>query len=166
MIGGGGITQRRVKGANNEGAEKNIAFLRERVLPRCWVAFSGVVADNQYAALGLMLMAALGRLGRLLGLDVKAAEAVEAVDASGEVVQEEEMGRGLIGAVQVEEDLGVLLLREEVMRTEEAQNNEIEKKYTRPKSEAVLVETEKLPAKKRRMKKQLDAIDELFSGLI
>jgi hypothetical protein len=65
--------------------------------------------------------------------------------------------------VRVDEDLGVPLAREEIVGTAEAQN---EKENTRLQGETAVVETEKLPPKKKRKKKHRDAIDELFSGLV
>jgi ribonuclease MRP protein subunit RMP1 len=149
--------------------EKRISFLRARILPRCWVAFSGLVGDNQYAALGLMLLGTLGRLGRVVGW-VREGEVGEEVvvvkEEVGGIGQEEEVEQENGGGMEVEEDLGVPLLREEVMQTKEAQIKENEKKPVRVESEAVSAKTEKAAAKKKRKKKHHDAIDELFSSLI
>ena len=162
-------------GKKNDGMEKEMEertrFLRERLIPRCWVAFSGLVGDNQYAALGLMLLGTLGRLGRVVGWggegEVEVAEEVVVVkEEVGGVGQEEEMQQQKGWGMEVEEDLGVPLLREEVMQTEEAQTKENEKMHVRPESEAVSAEAENVPAKKKRKKKHRDAIDELFSSLI
>lgn len=153
-------------GRNEGGTEERVRFLRERLIPRCWVAFSGVVGDNQYAALGLMLLGTLGRLGRVVGWDGDEQGMVEVVDVKVDVGQAREMGQREDEDVHAEEDLGVPLLREEVMQTEEAQTKENEKKHVRPESEAVSVETDKLAAKKKRRKKHRDAIDEVFSSLI
>jgi ribonuclease MRP protein subunit RMP1 len=152
---------------NQEEVEKEMGerlrYLKERLVPRCWIAFSGVVGDNQYAALGLMLVGTLGRLGRVVGWEGEG----EVVDVKVDVSKVQEMGRREGEDVHAgEEDLGVPLLREEVMQTEEAQTKEDEKKDMRSESEAVSAETEKLPAKKKRKKKHHDPIDELFSSLI
>jgi ribonuclease MRP protein subunit RMP1 len=152
-------------GKNEGGTEERVRFLRERLIPRCWVAFSGVVGDNQYAALGLMLLGTLGRLGRVVGWEGDEQGMVEVVDVRVDVGQAREMGRREDEDVHAE-DLGVPLLREEVMQTEEAQTKENEKKHVRSESEAVSVETDKLAAKKKPGKKHRDAIDELFSSLI
>jgi len=146
---------------------ERLRYLKERLIPRCWIAFSGVVGDNQYAALGLMLVGTLGRLGRVVGWEGEGEGEGEVVDVKVDVSQVQEMGRQEGEDMHAgEEDLGVPLLREEIMQTEEAQIKEDEKKHMRSESEAVSAETEKLPAKKKRKKKHRDAIDELFSSLI
>jgi ribonuclease MRP protein subunit RMP1 len=151
------------KEKEKEGLEKRTRFLRECLLPRCWEAFSGLVGDNQYAALGLMLLGTLARLGRVLGLDLKAEEVVGDLDVGSEASREENMAVLGNEDVRVDEDLGVPLAREDIVGTAEAQN---EKENTRLQGETAVVETEKLPPKKKRKKKHRDAIDELFSGLV
>ena len=43
-------------------------FIRDVLLARCYIAFSTVVRDTQFAALGVVLMAMLARIGREVGL--------------------------------------------------------------------------------------------------
>jgi ribonuclease MRP protein subunit RMP1 len=154
------------KEKEKEGFEKRTRFLREWLLPRCWEAFSGLVGDNQYAALGLMLLGALARLGRVLGLDLKAEKAAGELNVGSEASREENMAVLGNEGVRVDEDLGVPLAREEIVETAEAQTKQNEKENARLQGEAAVVETEKLPPKKKRKKKHYDAIDELFSGLV
>jgi ribonuclease MRP protein subunit RMP1 len=154
------------KEKEKEGFEKRTSFLREWLLPRCWEAFSGLVGDNQYAALGLMLLGALARLGRVLGLDLKAEEAAGEPNVGHEASREENMAVLGHEGVRVDEDLGVPLAREEIVETAEAQKKQNEKENARSQGEAAVVETEKLPPRKKRKKKHRDAIDELFSGLV
>ncbi len=75
---------------------------------------------------------------------------VEVVDVRVDVGQAREMGQREDEDVHAEEDLGVPLLGEEVMQTEEAQTKENEKKHMGSESEAVPVETDQLAAKERR----------------
>jgi len=144
-------------------------------VPRCFLAFSAVVADNQYAALGLMLMGTLARLNDLI---------VPPKDDEDEVLED---GVGLdasIGHVSPKEDLGEAIRRESVDEklgtrvidkiededTEGMVPKSVEKSR---KKRTRLVESEldnvpeqvtpKLPKKRR---KKGDAIDDLFSSLI
>ena len=52
-------------------------WVREMVLPKCYVAFSTVVADAQFAPLGVVLMGALGDVGGLVGMPTARLEVEE-----------------------------------------------------------------------------------------
>ena len=75
-------------------------LIRDVLLARCYIAFSTVVHDTQFAALGVVLMGALARIGREVGLpenkvDVEMVRGVSlrqtGVD-TGEVVEREWSG--------------------------------------------------------------------------
>ncbi|OBT89839.1 hypothetical protein VE02_00866 [Pseudogymnoascus sp. 03VT05] len=80
--------------------EKRVVFLREEVVPRCYLAFSTVVADNQYASLGLMLMGCLARLNKLISFPKDEDEEMDEVvqvekTASSHVLQLEDFGEAI-----------------------------------------------------------------------
>ncbi|KAL5351813.1 Ribonuclease MRP protein subunit rmp1 [Pseudogymnoascus australis] len=80
--------------------ERRVVFLREEIVPRCYLAFSTVVADNQYASLGLMLMGCLARLNKLISFpkdeDEEADEVVNMErTTSSHVLQVEDFGEAI-----------------------------------------------------------------------
>ncbi|KFY74405.1 hypothetical protein V499_05563 [Pseudogymnoascus sp. VKM F-103] len=80
--------------------ETRVVFLREEVVPRCYLAFSTVVADNQYASLGLMLMGCLARLNKLISFPKDEGEEMEEVvkvekTASSHVLEVEDFGEAI-----------------------------------------------------------------------
>jgi ribonuclease MRP protein subunit RMP1 len=160
------LDKRENETGKDKGFENSTTFLREWLLPRCWVAFSGLVGDNQYAALGLMLLGTLARLGRVLGLDLKSEVADEGVDVGGEQGREESVVELGHESGWVDEDCGVPVAREEMVKIEETQSKESERAHEKTDGETVILKAEKPPAKVKRRKKNLDAIDELFSGLL
>jgi ribonuclease MRP protein subunit RMP1 len=153
--------------------EKRVAFLKEQILPRCLVAFSAVVADNQYAVLGLMLLGTLGRLGKVLGgVDLPVEDVGEKEHGGIEIAVEGEGGEWT-GAGQEDdmgagEDLGVPLQRGDVLQSEGEEGHKSEKKRSRVEGEEedATVETPTPAAKKKKKKKKHgDAIDDIFAGL-
>ncbi|ELR02489.1 hypothetical protein GMDG_05538 [Pseudogymnoascus destructans 20631-21] len=88
--------------------EKRVVFLREEVVPRCYLAFSTVVADNQYASLGLMLMGCLARLNKLISFPKDEDEEIN------EVVKVEKTTSSHVLEV---EDFGEAISREELERS-------------------------------------------------
>ncbi|KAJ5441351.1 hypothetical protein N7491_003757 [Penicillium cf. griseofulvum] len=44
------------------------SHLATHIIPRCYIAFSTVVADNQFSTLGIVLLAALARLSKITGI--------------------------------------------------------------------------------------------------
>ncbi|OBT52363.1 hypothetical protein VE04_04606 [Pseudogymnoascus sp. 24MN13] len=80
--------------------ETRVVFLREEVVPRCYLAFSTVVADNQYASLGLMLMGCLARLNKLISFPKDEDEEMEELvkvekTASSHVLEVEDFGEAI-----------------------------------------------------------------------
>jgi len=162
-------------------AEKRVEFMKGWLVPRCYLAFSGLVADNQYAALGLMLMATLGRAGRVIG-ELGKVSGTGKVDMEGrkaENIESESVSVGLAGGK--EEDLGEAVERGIVEGTgkgvintggedgEDVSTQTKGKKKRRntlaqePKDRLVEATTTKPPKKKR---KKLDAFDDLFDSLM
>ncbi|KAM3082234.1 Ribonuclease MRP protein subunit rmp1 [Clarireedia jacksonii] len=156
-----------------------VRFMLERVVPDCYLAFSQLVADNQYATLGLMLMGCLARFHRILvGLRVVTEEEGEekVVD---DVKKETKMD-------DIVEDLGEKIVRDqpreeidESIRTMSLkEDGSVESKTPKPKKRKHEVQalqqkdtkssdlTPAKPPKKKRKKKGGDAFDDLFDGLV
>lgn len=145
-------------------------------------AFSNVVADNQYAALGLMLMGTLARVQTVLnelggngGVDADADGGEELEGEENEISIEEKDGE----AREIETDLGEVMSREAVADIErdddQVQLKKLKKSKRKAKTDgdedevAGVADVEgSLPAKrpKKKRKKGGDAFDDLFAGLI
>ena len=155
--------------ASREDVERRAAFLGDVLIGRCYAAFGGLVADNQYAALGLMLVGCLARVGRVVG------------GLRGEVKVSERVEGGSLEGEGKDQDLGEVVSREEaaseeatkVQNTEEGEDN-VALKRSKPEKRSVMADetknsagedstATKCPKKKR---KKGDAFDDLFSGLI
>lgn len=154
--------------------------LRER-------AFSAVIADNQYAALGLMLLGTLARLGKVLGVEKEfhfqpALEGEEVAELVSETVRAE--ARKILGGnVGEDVDIGVVLRREELRMDVESTEGIVTDTWTGAAKRPTLVggNTDSLmpdsgtsvptlastiKPKKKRKRKKSDEFDELFSSLI
>ena len=145
-------------------------------------AFSNVVADNQYAALGLMLMGTLARAQTVLnelggngGVDADGDGGEELEGEENEISIEEKDGE----AREIETDLGEVMSREAVADIErdddEVQLKKLKKSKRKAKTDGDGDEVAgaangegPLPAKrpKKKRKKGGDAFDDLFAGLI
>ncbi|CZT46210.1 uncharacterized protein RSE6_06609 [Rhynchosporium secalis] len=139
-------------------------------------AFSNVIADNQYAALGLMIMATLARVQTLLkslekesesesengdpdlppsaakGLDAESVDIARGTDL-GEVVSREDV-------VDMEEDDGVDIKK---LKKKKKRRERVEDEGEAESAAGVAATPAKRPKKKR---KKGDAFDDLFAGLI
>lgn len=58
----------------NENFIKYERYLEKHLIPRCYFAFSTVVADGQFSTLGIVLLAVLSRFARLIGIQVEASD--------------------------------------------------------------------------------------------
>jgi len=141
-------------------AEARVAFLDKELFPRCYVAFSTVVADNQYAPLGLMLMGTLASLQKVMApkREEMAEDIVPVSVAALEVVK---------SPVEMSEDLGEAISRDTV----DKEVQDVKGKVDETKPIVKKVEKRKLEAtskeeKKKKKKKKGDAFDDLFAGLI
>ncbi|KAH7321473.1 hypothetical protein BKA65DRAFT_81466 [Rhexocercosporidium sp. MPI-PUGE-AT-0058] len=171
--------------AARETVEERVEFLEVWVLPRCFLAFSNVVADNQYAALGLMLMATLARVRRVLrGLGREKANQDGNENEGGRDADVKEV----LLAEQVADaratDLGEVVSREEVVDIAgEDEGIEVKKSKKKKRRERVEEDGEAesgagtgvgdgvgasaTPAKRpKKKRKKGDAFDDLFAGLI
>ena len=143
-------------------------------------AFSAVVADNQYAALGLMLLGTLARIKTLirpLGKEVDDEPEVEVEgkpegldkntgDDFGEVVKREELqslgveeGNGRHMEHQEDEDNGVQNRKSTEKRKRANETSDSHK-------QATVERTPMKPPKKKKRRKHGDALDDLFDSLI
>lgn len=112
-------------------------------------AFSTVVADNQFATLGIVLLAALARLTRASGVEM-------GLDAKAHSVTKQASG-----LTSIEEDRGERIPRKQAASLGEPNDAALSK------SAARFVEKDyKDRRKKKPSKRKKDAIDDLFSGLM
>ncbi|KAI9368003.1 hypothetical protein BJX61DRAFT_537600 [Aspergillus egyptiacus] len=84
-------------------------YLSERVVPRCYWAFSVVVADVQFATLGTILLATLARLAKSTGIGMELKPRAVIESTSGNVSSSPTM------IIKGKEDLGEALARDEVL---------------------------------------------------
>ncbi|KAL4926533.1 uncharacterized protein BDV17DRAFT_154983 [Aspergillus undulatus] len=147
-------------------AESSRRFLADRILPRCYVAFSVVVADVQFSTLGTVLIATLAQLSKITGID-KELKSHPPVEASQRLVLSPHMRIS-----KEQEDMG-----EALPRTAEAQEvaRSSEQKQT---SRSILENTARTTSRKssvakasdtanlRKKKKKRNTIDDLFDGLL
>ena len=158
---------------SREIVERRVDFLEDHLLPRAYLAFSQLVADNQYAALGLMLVGTLARVGKVIA------------PLRGETDQEEVVhGKGPdYPEVKDMLDFGEVVKREEILDEEGSHVKQLDDErgedivgLQRPEKkirsnlmekakESLLKDstTTKRPKKKR---KKGDAFDDLFAGLV
>ncbi|KAF7865744.1 hypothetical protein EAF04_005909 [Stromatinia cepivora] len=179
----------KVKGKAKERGEREerelqglLGFMRKDVVGGCYLAFSQLVADNQYATLGLMLMGCLARLYKILE-SLRVITAEEIAEKTGTVKEETKVNEPEIG-----EDLGEKIVRDaptsgvvednHAEEKEEVEDSEIKKskvKKRKQEGEALERKTSKLssldsttakPPKKKRKKKRGDVFDDLFDSLM
>ncbi|KAI9746421.1 MAG: hypothetical protein M1818_000134 [Claussenomyces sp. TS43310] len=163
----------------HEQKTKELAVWIEDILvPRCYSPFSALVADNQYAALGLMLLATLARLNRVIAC----ARSKEVGIGPDELPADKEGYNE--GHVDTAEDVGEVVIRESMQRTASgtilSSDNELEvlpsidlARNQARAAEALaeygsLLQVTGVPTERPRKKKvkKSDAFDELFGALI
>ncbi|TVY28625.1 Ribonuclease MRP protein subunit rmp1 [Lachnellula hyalina] len=162
---------------------ERVEFMGRWVLGRCYLAFSTLVADNQYAALGLLLVGVLARLrtvvkmlGKELGVEIEMGEIEKSVSEGIEEVLEMKEGGDDFGevisrgAIEVGVGGNVVEALDEDQVEEPALRMSKKEKKRRKQVEEVKVGNEvvdstssKRPKKKR---KKGDAFDDLFSSLV
>ncbi|KAJ5415307.1 hypothetical protein N7465_004002 [Penicillium sp. CMV-2018d] len=118
------------------------------VIPRCYIAFSTVVADNQFSTLGIVLLAALARLSKITGI-------------SHQLKMQPVSKARMIPVAK--EDLGERIRRIDTVPLAPAKAS----KVSMGSKVATEKPTEKLKdgSKPTKKKKKKNAIDDLFSGL-
>ncbi|CCU76715.1 hypothetical protein BGHDH14_bgh05125 [Blumeria hordei DH14] len=159
---------------------QRIAFMRDILVPKCFVAFGNLVADSQYAALGLVLVGELSRVNcalETLGNDFPEDDGISKVKALGPLPP-------LSKDVLDPQDAGEVVLRQESCAspkenekywdrinepfTEAEQALQIQKpnstrpdKKRKPRSKVV----DDVASSKKKKPKKGDIFDELFKGL-
>jgi ribonuclease MRP protein subunit RMP1 len=168
-----------------ERAEKRLQLWADVLVSKWFAAFSQVIADKRFAALGLVLCAALGTLCKVTGVLERIEDgADEDIRSALANFANGEDGKGLRGFVEhvnrtedAEEgndDVGVVIERRDVRRNvkpidgprEDAQN----RPYGQISPTSEEEEGEPVPQKfqktnKRARAKKGDAIDDIFAGL-
>ncbi|KAJ5470867.1 hypothetical protein N7530_008224 [Penicillium desertorum] len=124
------------------------SHLATHVIPRCYLAFSTVVADNQFSTLGIVLLAVLARLSKITGISHQKMEPVTKSKMTG-----------------TKEDLG-----ERVRRIDNAPLAPVKISHSDPKvskgsKERPVEKSTDGVSKTTSKKKKKNAIDDLFSGL-
>ncbi|CAI7583726.1 unnamed protein product [Penicillium viridicatum] len=121
------------------------------VIPRCYIAFSTVVADNQFSTLGIVLLAALARLSKITGI-------------SHQLKMQPVSKAKMIPVAK--EDLGERIRRIDTVPLAPIKASKASKVSMGSKV-ATEEPTEKLKdgSKPTKKKKKKNAIDDLFSGL-
>ncbi len=155
-------------------------------------AFSTLVADTQFSTLGVVLLAILARVGRLVGLPepppapelkpktILATSLKQTGDDRGEVVQRtyksEEVGEVVSRAMAEKKrenvDVGKIVDREAkdvgdaaISRSERISDADERKWHRSGKEAAETVGTAGVETKKKKRRKKGNAIDDLFAGL-
>ncbi|KAJ5180358.1 hypothetical protein N7492_003568 [Penicillium capsulatum] len=141
-------------GLSPSAAESYRQHLAKNLIPKSYVAFSTVIADNQFSTLGIVLMAALGRLAKVTGANrrletrvkssSKTSSAVAPVEDRGEVISR---GSGNSDA------------------TSGAGSRQTRQEPPKPKPRASGEKTS-VSSIKKNSKRKKNAIDDLFSGLL
>ncbi|KAJ5237853.1 hypothetical protein N7489_007944 [Penicillium chrysogenum] len=134
------------------------SHLATHVIPRCYIAFSTVVADNQFSALGVVLLAVLARLSKITGISHQKME--PATTKSRMTVAKEDLGERIrridnapLAPVKISH------ADSKVSRVSKEKPTEKSAEYTESTEDGV----SKTTSKKKKKKK--NAIDDLFSGL-
>ncbi|KAJ5552901.1 hypothetical protein N7494_002279 [Penicillium frequentans] len=118
--------------------ERYQQHLAMHLIPRCYLAFSTVVAENQFATLGIALLAALARLAKATGADRK-------------LKSRSRLTGKKVAAPTSVEDRGERIRRDVLPEPSQASAERSLKG--------------KKPAKPKTTKRKKNAIDDLFSGL-
>ncbi|KAJ5099136.1 hypothetical protein N7532_006137 [Penicillium argentinense] len=132
-------------------------YLSLRLIPRCYHAFSTVVADNQFATLGVVLLAALARLAKATGIKYERPARTE-------------LKAPKAPRMKPTEDRGERICRDDA--DADAVANALPGTGRRHQPQSAKVgkplkeKTKRVKAAKSSAKKKKNAIDDLFSGLL
>ncbi|KAG0648282.1 RNA-processing rmp1 [Hyphodiscus hymeniophilus] len=158
---------------SREIVERRVRFLEDVLMERCYVAFGGLVADNQYAALGLMLIGTLARARKIIG---PLRGQVMAGEREGEKI-----GDRIVEVERQHQDLGEVIRREDVVSDERPDILDQHgpdgaagpKRLESRKRSVAAAETKSTAAAEsismkgpKRKRKKGDAFDDLFAGLV
>ncbi|OQE43697.1 hypothetical protein PENCOP_c003G07288 [Penicillium coprophilum] len=138
------------------------SHLANHIIPRCYIAFSTVVADNQFSTLGIVLLAALARLSKITGVSHQLkVQPVASKAKIAPVVPKEDLGERIRRIDDAPLSRPVKILQSDAKISEVSKPSKVskEKKPTKsPTEDSILKTTSK-------KKKKKNAIDDLFSGL-
>lgn len=159
---------------NREATLKLVTFLKEQIVPRCYLAFSALVADGQFASLGLLLLGCLARVREVLrfeGEEVGGEEVAEVeMEQEGRVAEES-------AVVIPTEDFGEAIKRDEVAGVDDDETMEVpQKAKTKTKkrrvldaddddNEAASIAVCELPPKKKKVRQVAMAASDIDSEM-
>ncbi|KAI5849481.1 hypothetical protein DFP73DRAFT_295400 [Morchella snyderi] len=108
-------------------ANKRVEYMRRVLVPSCYSAFTSVIADTQFAPLGLTLLAILARVHAIVGPEKKEAPVVEVKEVKVVVGETSyQKMETLMELADGEEDFGEAIVRgEEPVEEEEEEDEEI-----------------------------------------
>ncbi|KAB8267182.1 hypothetical protein BDV30DRAFT_48897 [Aspergillus minisclerotigenes] len=145
-----------------ESPDLYIQCLANHVLPRCYLAFSTVVADGQFSTLGTVLLGTLACLAKSTGIDkeMKFAAQTETFRVASTRAR-----------VDGPEDIGEILSRNNDLpglgEFLEKSSSEVEEcpKFS-PKNSNKITDFAVKQSKSKKRKKKKDAIDDLFDSIL
>ncbi|KAJ5825512.1 hypothetical protein N7474_002650 [Penicillium riverlandense] len=144
-------------GARLNVAESHRQHLVTHLIPRCYLAFTTVVADNQFSALGIVLMATLARIVKAAGINLGRPTATRTKKSLQKTT-----------TITPVEDLG-----EQMRRGDDNQGQATGRAPSDPRvdgqrqsAESTDGPTKRTTKTKTKTKKRKNAIDDLFSGLL
>ncbi|KAL4899275.1 hypothetical protein BDW74DRAFT_118027 [Aspergillus multicolor] len=144
-------------------------YVADRILPRCYLAFSVVVADVQFSTLGTVLLATLAQLSKLAGahkelkLPFQIEQSHESLPTSYTKLSTmiEDIGEALPRTLG---DLAAVQGSEIQQSLQRPNQGDIASTKTRKLRDSRILDTPK-PKKKKKKKQKKNAIDDLFDGL-
>ncbi|KAK2861103.1 hypothetical protein FQN49_004538 [Arthroderma sp. PD_2] len=164
---------------------KIMSYLRDELVPRCYRAFSTVVADIQFSSLGVVLVATLAEVFKAVQINTDELSKLARVFESEK--QPEAITSKSDASLTANEDFGEVIRREEVVsrskeRTKPAASTASEDRKKRKKSAMdkstkrkvdddtpVVTNLDKAESlkkeKKKKKKRKANAIDDIFAGL-
>ncbi|KAL2816370.1 hypothetical protein BDW59DRAFT_175817 [Aspergillus cavernicola] len=143
-------------------------YLADLVVPRCYLAFSVVIADVQFSTLGTILLATLARLAKSTGMDkeLKSRPQIETIryDVSSPHMK----------IFKEKEDVGEALVRDKEPSDDITTSSGIQQtpqpvlvdSGSAVSSKASVTKDLDTPKPKKKKKRKKNAIDDLFDGLM
>ncbi|OQE07106.1 hypothetical protein PENVUL_c015G08543 [Penicillium vulpinum] len=138
------------------------SHLATYIIPRCYIAFSTVVADNQFSTLGIVLLAALARLSKITGISHQLkVQPVVTKSKTTPIVAKEDLGERIRRV-----DDAPLTRPVKVLQSDAKAPSKVPSKVTKEKKPTEnLTEDGVSNITLKKKKKKKNAIDDLFSGL-
>ncbi|KAJ5675893.1 hypothetical protein N7462_008790 [Penicillium macrosclerotiorum] len=126
--------------------------LASYLIPKCYLAFSSVVADNQFSTLGVVLLAALSRASKAMAIKFE-----RGVRPQPSVTQN-------LNATSSGEDRGERVIRGDVESLPEP--NQTRQMLPKTVQNSAIDKIPNRKGMKKTSKRKKNAIDDLFSGLL